>query len=100
MLKHIVMWRFKDGAKGKSRVQHATWVKEHLEALMGVVPQIRSIEVGVASYQSDTSYDAVLISTFDNKEALDSYKVHPAHVAVAQYCEEVRESRVDIDYEV
>ena len=98
MLKHIVMWRFVDGAEGKSKEEHALWMKEHLEALVGVVPQIRTLEVGINCCQSETSYDAVLISTFDNKEAMEQYKVHPAHVAVSEYCKKVRESRVDIDY--
>ena len=47
MFKHIVMWRFIDGANGKSKQEHAQWVKENLEALKGVVPEIREIEVGV-----------------------------------------------------
>lgn len=98
MLKHIVMWRFVDGAEGKSKEEHALWMKEHLEALVGVVPQIRTLEVGINCCSSETSYDAVLISIFDNKEAMELYKVHPAHVAVSEYCKKVRESRVDIDY--
>lgn len=100
MLKHIVMWRFTDGAQGKSSREHALWMKEHLEALVGVVPEIRSMEVGVNCCPSDTAYDAVLISTFDDMDAMNRYKVHPAHVAVADYCKQVRESRVDIDYEI
>ena len=99
MLKHIVMWRFVEGAEGKSRIENAQWMKEHLEALVGVVPEIRSIEVGVNCYPSETAYDAALISTFDNIEAMNRYKVHPAHVAVADYCKKISESRVDIDYE-
>lgn len=100
MLKHIVMWRFVDGAEGKSKQQHAEWMKEHLEALEGVVPEICSIEVGVNCSPSETSYDAVLISTFKDKEALNRYKVHPDHLKVAEYCKKVRESRVDVDYEI
>lgn len=99
MLKHIVMWRFVEGAEGKSRIENAQWMKEHLEALVGVVPEIRSIEVGVNCYPSETAYDTVLISTFDDVEAMNRYKVHPAHVAVADYCKKISESRVDIDYE-
>lgn len=100
MLKHIVMWRFVEGAEGKSRKENALWMKEHLEALVGVVPEIRSMEVGVNCYPGETAYDAVLISTFDDVDAMNRYKVHPAHVAVAEYCKKVRESRVDIDYEI
>lgn len=100
MLKHIVMWRFVDGAAGKSRVQHAQYMKEHLEALVGVVPEIISMEVGVNEISSPTAYDAVLISTFENADALNRYKVHPAHKAVAAYCKEVSEQRSDVDYEI
>lgn len=100
MLKHIVMWRFVEGAQGKSRVEHAQWMKEHLEALVGVVPEIRSMEVGVNKTPSATAYDTILISTFDDEAALGRYKVHPAHQAVAAYCKEVCELRADVDYEI
>lgn len=100
MLKHIVMWRFVEGAGGKSRVEHAQYMKEHLEALVGVVPEIRSMEVGVNNNPSSSAYDVVLVSLFDDKDALDRYKVHPAHKAVAAYCKEVCELRADVDFEV
>lgn len=100
MLKHIVMWRFVEGAGGKSRVEHAQYMKEHLEALVGVVPEIRSMEVGVNNNPSSSAYDVVLVSLFDDKDALDRYKVHPAHMAVAAYCKEVCELRADVDFEV
>ena len=47
MLKHIVMWRYKDGAEGKSSKEHAQWMKQNLEALVGVVPEIQSLEYGI-----------------------------------------------------
>ena len=98
MLKHIVMWRFKEGAEGKSRMEHAQWMKEHLEALVGVVPQIRSLEFGINEFPSPAAYDAVLTVCCDSKADLDTYKVHPAHVAVSERCEQVREARVVVDY--
>ena len=51
MFKHIVMWRFIDGANGKSKQEHALWAKESLEALVGVVPEIISLEVGMCALQ-------------------------------------------------
>lgn len=99
MLKHIVMWRFVEGAQGKSRAQHAQYMKEHLEALVGVVPEVVTMEVGVNDTPSATAYDVVLISTFADQEALNRYKVHPAHQKVAAYCKEVCELRADVDYE-
>lgn len=100
MFKHIVMWRFVDGANGKSKREHALWVKEHLEALVGVVPEIRALEVGVNVCVAGTAYDAVLVSTFDSAEAMERYKVHPAHVEVAAYFKSVTEGRAEADYEI
>lgn len=98
MLKHIVMWRFKEGACGMTREEHARWMKEHLEALSGVIPEICSLEVGINAIPSPAAYDAVLIATFRSKEELERYKMHPAHQAVSQHCKEVREERVVVDY--
>ena len=96
MIKHIVMWKLLPEAEGKSAEQNAQWMKEHLEALMGVVPELRSCEVGVNV--APGNYDACLIATFDSLEDLEKYKHNPAHVAVSEYCKKVRETRVACDY--
>lgn len=99
MFKHIVMWRFIDGANGKSKREHARWAKESLEALVGVVPEILSLEVGVNVCMAGTAYDAVLVSAFESAEAMERYKVHPAHVAVAEGFKGITEGRAEADYE-
>lgn len=96
MIKHIVMWKLKPEAEGHTAAENAKWMKEHLEALMGVVPQLLSCEVGINVV--DGNYDACLISTFASLEDLDAYKKHPAHVAISTYCKRVRESRVACDF--
>ena len=96
MIKHIVMWKLKPEAEGHTAAENAQWMKEHLEALMGVVPQLLSCEVGINVV--DGNYDACLISTFASLEDLDTYKKHPAHVAISTYCKRVRESRVACDF--
>jgi len=92
------MWRFREGAEGRSRTEHARWIKESLEALRGVIPQIVDLEVGVNEIPSPAAYDAVLIATFASRADLETYKNHPAHAAVSNRCKEVRESRVAVDY--
>lgn len=92
------MWRFREGAEGLTRTEHARWIKENLEALRGVIPQIIDLEVGVNELPSPAAYDAVLIATFASQADLELYKNHPAHVAVSNRCEAVRESRVSVDY--
>ena len=100
MLKHIVMWKFIDGAQDKSAVEHALWMKCHLEALVGVVPEIKQLEVGVNTSSSLMAYDAVLTLVVDDAEALQRYRQHPAHQEISQYCHAVRSARVVVDYKL
>lgn len=92
------MWKLKEFAEGKSRAENAAWMKQHLEALLGVVPELKSVEVGVNVDPSEMAYDAVLVSTFESQEALAAYKVNPEHVKVSSYCRKIRESRVVVDF--
>lgn len=93
MIKHVVMWKFKEGTE-KERNEFLSG----LRALYGVIPQIRSQEVGVNCLAGN--YDAVLISTFDSPADLDAYKTDPRHVAVASLCKDIRTDRVAVDFEI
>ena len=93
MIKHVVMWKFRSGTE--KEIQEFV---SGLRGLYGVIPQIRSQEVGVNCL--DGNYDAVLISTFDSLEDLDTYKNDPRHVAVASLCKEIRTDRVAVDFEI
>lgn len=120
--KHIVMWKFKEQHNGKSALENARWMKEQLEGLVGVVPELLSAEVGIspaleqaAAVQSNAAaapsnaaavpapaasgeYDACLVSTFASPEALAAYKVHPKHKAISAYCKEARLKRLAFDW--
>ena len=93
MIKHVVMWKFREGTE-----KEMNQFLEGLRGLYGVIPQIRSQEVGVNCLAGN--YDAVLISTFDSLEDLDTYKNDPRHVAVAGLCKEIRTDRVAVDFEL
>ncbi len=95
MVVHIVMFRFKE----ENKAENIERVKGMLEALPEKIETLRSMEVGVDFLHSERSMDLVLTSTFDNREGLDAYRVHPAHVEVVNLIKEVTvESRV-VDYE-
>lgn len=98
MLKHVVMWKLKEEAEGKSKAENARFMKEHLEALKGVVPELKSVEVGINVKEAEMAYDAVLIAEFEDETALATYKVHPEHVKISSYCKKIRESRVVVDF--
>ncbi|MCC8154292.1 MAG: Dabb family protein [Tannerellaceae bacterium] len=100
MIKHIVMWKFREGAEGKTRRESACWMKEQLEKLVGIVPEIYSLEVGVNTKDDEMAYDAVLITTLEDEAAMKRYKIHPEHVKISNYCKKLRESRTVVDYEI
>ena len=99
MIKHIVMWKFKEEAEGKSRDENIRIIKKELEDLVGVIPQIRELEVGINKTVADTAFDAVLVSTFDSMEDLKAYREDPRHKKAAAYNKLCRKDRVVVDYE-
>lgn len=98
MIVHIVMWTFKEHAEGHTKQENMAMVKENLESLKNVIPEIVQIEVGCDFSKSEASYDLVLYSEFHSELDLETYQSHPAHQKVAEYIGKVRESRILVDY--
>ena len=98
MIKHIVMWKLKDFAEGRSKQENAQKIKTMLEALKGKIEQVSYLEVGINTNGSNMAYDAVLISEFEDEKKLEEYKIHPEHVKVSQFVTKVREGRAVVDY--
>jgi MFS family permease len=70
MVRHIVMWRFKDSAEGKTKQENMQYIKDKLYALKDLIPEIKNLEVGMNINKSETAYDMVLVSVFEDIEAL------------------------------
>ena len=100
MIHHMVMWRFADSAEGKTREENMAIVRERLLALPAIIPEIKAMKVG-CQVLADDAYDLVLLSDFEDADALQTYRVHPAHVAVADYVKLVTTERraIDVAYE-
>ena len=99
MIKHIVMWRLHEEANGKDKATNAQLATEKLEALVGVVPGLISIEVGKDFSCGEMSGDLVLYSELESKEALANYATHPAHVEVVKFILSICSERRVVDYE-
>lgn len=97
MIKHIVFWKLKDEADGRSKAENAKIIKQLLEALPEVIDELISAEVGININGGE--YDAALTCTFESMENLKSYDCHEAHMKVREFITKVRESRVAVDYE-
>ena len=100
MIKHIVFFSFVDSYEGMSKSEIALEVKKQLEALDGLVPEVRKIEVGLNHPDAPTSnYDLALYTEFDNMSDLDAYQIHPEHKRVAGFIGKVKTERACVDYE-
>ena len=99
MLKHVVFWKFLEEAEGHTKQENMDLVKDALLALEGVVPTLRSAEVGQDVLHSPASYDMCLICTFDDMPGFIEYRDHPEHQKVLAYLGKVIADRKVIDYE-
>ncbi len=96
MVKHIILWKIKDGV---DKTAVAQGVKEGLEGLVGTVPGLLRAQVVIGEMASCTA-DVMLDSDFESAQALKAYKTHPAHVAVADgKVRPYMEVRLCMDYE-
>lgn len=98
MIKHIVMWKLKDSARGVSKDQNALELKSVLENLKDKISVIKDIEVGINFNKSDAAYDVVLNSEFESEQDLQTYQKHPDHIKVVDFVNEIRDNRVVVDY--
>lgn len=100
MIKHIVCWRVKEEANGENKTQIIQHIKKILDDLVGVIPEIKELEVGINYNEAPAAFDVSLYSVFENKETLNSYQVHPAHQEVVKYVSSVATERIVVDYEI
>lgn len=97
MVRHIVMWNFKDDFTDEENTHNAQRVKTELEALSSTIPGIVSLEVMISKLKS-SNRDIVLNSLFEDEEMLANYQIHPDHVRVSAYVGAVLMNRSCIDY--
>ncbi len=98
MVKHIVMWKFKESAEGKTKQENMEIVRDSLYALVDKIDKIKKLEVQFDITHSDMSMDLVLITEFNTVEDMKAYAVDPRHLEVSAYVRRVIENRVLIDY--
>ena len=98
MVRYCVMWKFKP-SDGKTAKELAEDVKEKYESLLGLVPGLTAIEIGINRNEGKTSYDAVMIADFDNWESLAAYKADDMRDNVIEYVKTIAEVRAKVEYE-
>jgi hypothetical protein len=100
MIKHVVMWKLKESAAGADKATNAASLKQKLEGLKVLIPQIRHLEVGINFAAGDAAWDVVLITEFGSKEDLAIYINHPDHQSLVGFVSEIRTERAVVDAEI
>lgn len=95
MIVHIVMFKFKEEKRQANMIQ----AKQMLENLLGAVPTLRSMDVGVNFADEARAMDMSIITTFASREELHAYAVHPEHLKVVSFIKEAAEYSKVVDYE-
>ena len=72
--------------------------KQMLENLMGAVPSLKSIDVGMNFSEEERAMDLSIITAFESKEDLDAYAIHPEHLKVVDFIKTVVDYSKVVDY--
>ena len=98
MFRHVVILRWVDTATADDRRA----VRDGLEALPAVIPEIRSYRVGVdAGLAPEGNSDLVVVADFDDVAGYFVYRDHPAHQGViAERIRPILASRAAVQHEL
>ena len=94
MLTHVVIWKYKADIDQETREEHVNLLRN----LAGLVPEMKSLEVGFDTIGLARSYDTGLVAVFDDRAGLDAYTVHPEHVKVANFGRTISEHVASVDF--
>ncbi|MGN0537309.1 MAG: Dabb family protein, partial [Acutalibacteraceae bacterium] len=94
MVKHIVLWKIKDG---EDKQQNMTRMAEMLTDLVGKIDGLEGVEMGY-NFNTNSDYDIVLYATLRNTASLRYYQNHPLHVACKDFIGTIAVDRTAVDY--
>lgn len=97
-VRHIVSWQLA-ASDPADKAESVDTIRTSLQSLVGVVDDIRSLQVG-ADVVGGGNWDVVLIADFDDVDAVGRYQVHPAHQKVAAVIRPLVANRACVDVEV
>ena len=83
MVKHLVMWNFKEDFPEEKKEEMAKEADARLKALVGQIKGLTRAEMKLNRLPG-SSRDLLLVSELETAEDLAAYQVHPLHVAVAE----------------
>ena len=94
MLKHIVMFKLKEENFDTNILE----LKDKLDQLKNKIPQLVKLETGINTSESPSAFDLVLLTVFNDEQALNIYREHPDHRNVLSLVKEITEELKVVDY--
>lgn len=91
MLRHIVLWTL-------HRPEDAATFAAEIASCKDLVPGMHEFDVGIRREGLEATVDVALVSTFDDRAALEAYLAHPHHQGVAARVAPLRAARSAIDF--
>lgn len=82
MVKHIILWKLKEGYSAEEVKGIKENAKRELEGLVGKIDGLEKLTLEISGLPSSTA-DMMLNSEFVSAEALAGYSKNPIHCAVA-----------------
>lgn len=99
MVRHVILWKLKELSSEEEKKTVVENIKKNLEALVGVVPGLISLDINIEPLASSNA-DVMLDSLLEDEAALKEYQTHPEHVKVADtYVRPYTEVRMCMDFE-
>jgi hypothetical protein len=99
MISHVVLFKLKKYDSESIKQNVISSLEDALLGLLGKVDELKYIEVGVNYELASKSHDICLITHFETVEQLDSYRIHPEHLKVAELIGQHVVERAAVDFE-
>ena len=93
MIRHIVLWRM------KSADDDFALIRRTLEAQVGRIHGLTSVEVGRSFNSGRRAVDFALVCDFESRGALEAYHHHPAHLETRSVVDPLIAEHWIADYE-
>ena len=90
MLRHVAMFKFKEGATEEQKAA----ARDSLAALKGTVPTVREFKVGFDIKRNPNNWDMVLVADFDDVGGLEEYFAHPIMNAASDLVASVTQKEI------
>ena len=99
MINHVVLFKLKKYDSESQKQTEISRIEEALLSLSGKIEELKYIEVGVNYDLATKSHDICLITHFESVDQLDSYRIHPEHLKVAELIGQHAVERAAVDFE-